>query len=148
MFVCITAHLFGFTCIRYLHTNATLHAISSCICELSSPACINKQGEDEAVHTNWKTWLNFPWHHSSGINSVNVSFSFFSSPVQGLNHMATARHIAVLQGSMWPLARTSALHFLPGLIYHILFVLGLLRGCKCSWEWTHTLLSGKTANNK
>lgn len=98
MFVCITTHLFRFTCIHYLHTNATLHAISSCICELSSPACINKKGEEETVHTNWKTWLYFPWHHSSGINSVNVSLSFFSSLVQGRNHMATARHIAVLQG--------------------------------------------------
>lgn len=25
-------------------------------------------------------------------------------------------------GSKWPAARTSALHFLPGLIYHILFL--------------------------
>lgn len=98
MFVCITTHLFRFTCIHYLHTNAMLHAISSCICELSSPACINKQGEEETVRTSWKTWLYFPWHHSSGINSVNVSLSFFSSPVQGLTHMATARHNAVLQG--------------------------------------------------
>lgn len=149
MFVCITTHLFRFTCIHYLHTNATLHAISSCICELSSPACINKQGEEETVHTNWKTWLYFPWHHSSGINSVNVSLSFYSSLVQGRNHMATARHIAVLQGFHVAWCQNLCFAFPPRAnLSHPFLTQSSLGGCKSSWEWTHTLLSGKTANNK
>lgn len=59
LFICITAHLFRFTCIHYLHTNATLHAISRWICGLSSPAWTNKQGEEEVARNKLQNMANF-----------------------------------------------------------------------------------------
>lgn len=72
----------------FQHTCLDLHAPISCTqaqrCLQLVVAFVNRhlhygqtsRGEEGVLLRSCKTWLIFPWHHSSGINSVNVSFGF------------------------------------------------------------------------
>lgn len=139
--ICVRLHLSTGTC---LHRRA-------CVTDVKTPSAREQRPYlRAAIPCCWqtrrwrrgssgascKTRLMFPWYHSSGINRA---VQLHSPLLCHLNERDITETLCVLpfyRGSKWPAARTSALHFLPGLIYHILFSLIFLQGCNFSWERT------------